>query len=339
MRKKLITGLALLALFFFAVSTFVESSAWARAGGGGSAGSRGGRSFSTPSSPSSPSTSSPGLSTPGRNPSLGTPGQPSGGFFSRSPFMQGMAGGLAGGLLGSLLFGGAGHASSGGMTGGGMGLLDFALIGLLLFFAYRFFKRRRAQQAVASGNYGQARYQDEGSYSGPSTLYRDPQQDSYPAVSEVEQGFRQMRQADPGFSEEALKETFQDLFFKVQAAWMNRSLEGVEVIVTDEMAAFFRAEFAAMKSKGRINRLENIAVRRVEPSEMWQETGKEYVSVLFTANLLDYTLDEKTGQVVEGDKLNPVKFQEFWTFCRDLASSQWKLSAINQTEQAPARMN
>ena len=33
---------------------------------------------------------------------------------------------------------------------------------------------------------------------------------------------------DPNFSEEALKETFQDLFFKVQAAWMSRSLEGVE---------------------------------------------------------------------------------------------------------------
>ncbi len=141
MRKKLIAGLAVLALFFFAVSTFVESSAWARAGGGGSSGSRGGRSFSAPSAPSSPSTGSPGLSTPGRNPSLGTPGQPSGGFFSGSPLMQGLAGGLAGGLLGSLLFGGTGHASPGGMTGGGMGLLDFALIGLLLYFAYRFFKK------------------------------------------------------------------------------------------------------------------------------------------------------------------------------------------------------
>ena len=69
------------------------------------------------------------------------------------------------------------------------------------------------------------------------------------------------------------------------------------------MADFFRTEFEAMKSKGRINRLENIAVRKVEPSEVWQEAGTEYVTVLFTANLLDYTLDEKTGQVVGGDKV------------------------------------
>lgn len=248
--------------------------------------------------------------------------------------MQGLAGGLAGGLLGSMLFGGTGHASAGGMTGGGMGLLDLALIGLLLYFAYRFFKRRRAQQVAASANYNQAGYQDEGSYSPLQTQYRDLQPGDHPAASGVEQGFRQMRQFDPNFSEEALKETFQDLFFKVQAAWMSRSPEGVRGIVTDEMAEYFRTEFEAMKSKSRINRLENIAVRKVEPSEVWQETGKDYVTVLFTANLLDYTVDDKTGQVVDGDQLNPVKFQEFWTFCRDVGSSQWQLSAIQQAQKA-----
>ena len=253
--------------------------------------------------------------------------------------MQGLAGGLAGGMLGSLLFGGMGHASSGGTTGGGMGLLDFALLGLLLYLAYRFFKKRRAQQAVASGNYEHAAYQNEGSDSAPQIMNRESQQGGYPAVSEVEQGFRQMRQYDPNFNEEALRETFQDLFFKIQAAWMNRSLEGIEKIVTGEMADFFRTEFEAMKSKGRINRLENIAVRKVEPSEVWRETGTEYVTVLFTANLLDYTMDEKTGQVVDGDKLNPVKFQEFWTFCRDAGSSQWKLSAINQAPPESVRVN
>jgi len=210
MRKKLIAGLALLVLFFFGVSTFVESSAWARAGSGGSSGSRGSRSFSAPSMPSSPSPSSPGLSTPGRNPSLGTPGQPSGGFFGRSPFMQGLAGGLAGGMLGSLLFGGIGHASPGGMTGGGIGLLEIAIICLLLFFAYRLFKRRRTRQTVASGTYGHAVYQDEASYSGSPTFYKESQHGAYPAFSEVEQGFRQMKQSAPSFSEEALKETFQE---------------------------------------------------------------------------------------------------------------------------------
>ena len=88
-----------------------------------------------------------------------------------------------------------------------------------------------------------------------------------------------------------------------------------------------------MRQKGVINRLENIAIRKVELTEVWQEAGQDYISVLITANLLDYTVDATTREVTAGDKLNPVKFQEFWTFCWDISSPRWQLSAINQVEQ------
>lgn len=55
--------------------------------------------------------------------------------------------------------------------------------------------------------------------------------------------------------------------------------------------------------------------------------------VLFTANLLDYTVEDKTGEVIDGDKLNPVKFQEFWTLSRDLGARPWQVTGINQLEQ------
>jgi predicted lipid-binding transport protein (Tim44 family) len=48
------------------------------------------------------------------------------------------------------------------------------------------------------------------------------------------------------------------------------------------------------------------------------------------ANLLDYNVDETTGQVVEGSKTDPVKFEEYWTFTRSVGDNAWKLSAINQ---------
>jgi len=254
--------------------------------------------------------------------------------------MQGMAGGLAGGLLGSMLFGGSGHAGGvggGSMGGGGIGLMDILILGLLAYFGWKFFKRRRA--AVSSSP---AYYEDvaptsypEQSYYGGSTA----QPGALPYNDSVERGFAQIRSYDPSFTEEAFKEKVQDMFFRIQAGWMNRTLEGVENMFTREMADFFKSEFDRMMQQGRINRLENIAVRKVEPSEVWQEKGKDYVTVLFTANLLDYTLDEITGQVLEGDRLNPVKFEEFWTFCRDTGSSQWKLSGINQPGEASPSYN
>ena len=311
-------------IMFFGAAFYVESNAWARAGGGGSSGSRGSRSFSTPSSPSR---SSPGLSTPGRSPITSNPTQSSGGFFGRSPFMQGLMGGLAGGMLGSLLFGGVGHAASGVGGGGGMGFMDFVLIGGILYLAYRFFKKRRAQSAGA-GYYANEVPSDQYRSEYSNTTWTSGEAPA--AFGELERGLDNIQRSDPGFNPEAFKETAQDIFFRIQAGWTNRSLDGIEGILTDEMSALFLAEFESMKQQGIVNHLENIAIRKVEYSEAWQETGKDFITVLFTANLLDYTVDATTRAVVKGDKMNPVKFQEFWTFTRDMGSSRWQLGAINQ---------
>ena len=215
--------------------------------------------------------------------------------------------------------------------------MDIALFGLLIYFGMKFFRRRRQQSSASAGYYSTNdfyldRAEGTSQYSRiePSSIGSSPAGIAW--TGETGAGLTQVRQFDPSFSEEAFKELAQDLFFRIQAGWMNRSLDGIESMLTKEMADFFRQEFSAMEQQGRINRLENIAVRKVELTEVWQETGKDFITVLFTANLLDYTVDDKTAQVIEGDRLNPVKFQEFWTFCRDVGSgSGWRLSAVHQT--------
>jgi predicted lipid-binding transport protein (Tim44 family) len=253
-----------------------------------------------------------------------------------------MAGGLAGGLLGSLLFGGMGHASPGGFGGGGIGFLDLIILGLLLYFLWRFIKRRR-QMAGASAYHGQGSegYSPDGYGGSPRVEPSYGRGEGYAAdpLDQVQRGFDQIRQFDPAFNANDLRDQVQDMFFRVQAGWMNRSLDGILDLLTPEMARTFSEEFDGMRRAGRTNRLENIAIRKVEPAEVWQEAGKDFVTVLFTANLLDYTLDDVTGEVVEGDRLNPVKFEEFWTFTRDIGSSQWQLSAIQQTHEPTQRFH
>jgi predicted lipid-binding transport protein (Tim44 family) len=325
-------------VLLFGLSLALESAAWARAGGGSSSGSRGSRSFSAPSAPSRPSPSpAPGTPSPGyQAPGAGAP--PSSGWFGGSPFMQGLAGGIAGGFLGSMLFGRPSYgAVGGGLGGSGIGLFELILIGAIVYFGIKYLRRRR-EGAASDAYYSGASDREPGSYSqttyqafaGPSSSQSGAWQQPQLPIGEVERGFEEIRRLDPGFSEETFKETAEDLFFRIQAAWINRSLEGVERLLTPEMSQYFQQEFTRMKREGRINRLENIAVRKVEPSEVWQEEGLDYITVLFTANLLDYVTDDKTGAVIEGDKLNPVKFQEFWTFSRRSGSAQWQLTGINQ---------
>jgi len=326
----------LFVIFVFGMTLVYESNAWARAGGGRSFGSRGSRSFSTPSSPSSPSYSSPGGAGSGYSSVPRSSSQPYSSGLTRSPFAQGLLGGLAGGFLGNLLFGGSGHAAGSGGTGGGMGLLEIALIGFLIYYGLKFIRRRQQQQNSTAGYYGENVPNLDRSQRSSEMPQIGPQYGSTPPAagtqfSERETGLAHIQQFDPSFSENNFKELAQDMFFRIQAGWMNRSLNGIESMLTQEMNQYFQSEFSTMRQQGRINRLENIAVRKVEIIEVWQETGKDYVTVLFTANLLDYTVDDKTSQVVEGDQLNPVKFEEFWTFCRDVGSSSgWKLSAIQQ---------
>ena len=143
-------------------------------------------------------------------------------------------------------------------------------------------------------------------------------------------GISYIRQMDPSFDEGRFKETAMDIFFKLQGAWMNRDLSSVDTLLTDEMKGIIQRDIDNLLREKKVNRLENIAVRNIEIVEAWQESGQDFLTVLFTANLLDYTTDDSTGKVVEGSKTDPVKFEEFWTFTRALGNNPWKLSAINQ---------
>jgi predicted lipid-binding transport protein (Tim44 family) len=136
---------------------------------------------------------------------------------------------------------------------------------------------------------------------------------------------------DPAFDEKAFAETASDLFFRLQGGWTRRDLSPVSGLLTDEMRATLQADADALKAKRQINRLENISVRNVEITEAWQESGQDFMTVLFQANLLDYTTDE-AGKVLSGSDAVPVKFEEFWTFTRPVGPGAWRLSAIQQAE-------
>jgi predicted lipid-binding transport protein (Tim44 family) len=123
-----------------------------------------------------------------------------------------------------------------------------------------------------------------------------------------------------------------DFFFKIQGAWADRDMATVKHLLSGEMFRLLQEDAAKMRQDGLVNRLENIAVREVNLTEAWQESGQDYITVRIYATLLDYTINEKTGEIVEGSKAEPVKFEEYWTFVRPVGNNPWQLSAINQVE-------
>ncbi len=242
-----------------------------------------------------------------------------------SPFLRGLAGGLAGGFLGSLLFGGMGRAagSGWGSGGSGIGFLEIILIIVVIFFVFRFIRNRKKNLDNQNrfADYSPPPYQQPETYSAAA---QGPDQD-------VEAGISHIQSMDQTFDPLAFKDWVQDLFFKIQAAWGNQDLGPVNPFLTDQMKGIFNQDLEEQKAGNRINRLENIAVRSVDITEAWQEEGKDFITILFYANLLDYTADKTTGTVISGSKTEPVKFREFWTFMRPVGGrGTWQLSAIQQ---------
>ena len=322
-----LVGLAVLAAL---LGTFVPEDAWARAGGGFSSGSRGSRSFSSPSRTyraPAPSASPQPSTQPRTAPTPAPIGQPA----PAGGLLRGLAGGIVGGLLGGMLFRSLGFAGGPGEGfGSGFGMMDLLLLAGIAYLVFWFVKRRRAAQELPAGAYASGVSADAYG-SGASAATLDTLGPSW--QQDLQAGLGHIRQMDPGFDEGAFREMCTDRFFKIQAAWMRRDTEKLRPLLTEEMRAVFTKHIEAARAKGQVNKLENITVRSVEPTEAWQEQGQDYITVRLLANLLDYTVEESSGKVVAGSDSEPVKFEEFWTWVRPVGGNDWRLSAISQAEE------
>ena len=315
--------LCLLFTLFFLIWLGLDSEVFARAGGGRSSGSRG---FSSGgSAPRSPSPAPPAQQRGYQQPQPTPP--PSGAGRS---FMSGLAGGVVGGLLGGMLFRSLGFAGGSGMEGEGFGFGDIFLILIVLgiiYFVVKRFRSRQAAMQMSTAGAGASSY----SYPGPSPgpVFAPPPSVE-PTTVPVSEGLRNIKAMDASFDEKSFKDLAGDIFFKIQGGWTRRDLDGVRNLFTPEMFGILKRDLDDLTARKQINRLENIAVREVEIVEAGQDRGEEYINVRLYANLLDYVVDEKSGQVISGSSSDPVKFVEFWTFIRNVGEKNWILGGITQ---------
>lgn len=330
LHRRAILGVAF--ALFFLVWLGLDSEVFARAGGGRSSGSRSyssGGSTSQSTSPTQPSQQRDYQQTRPQQ------AQPAPGVPPASPgrsFFSGLMGGMVGGLLGGMLFRSLGFAGDG--MGGGFGLSDIFLImivlGIIYFVVKRFRSRQAMQMSMAGAGGSPYSYPGPGPSPGP-ILGPPPVEESYQGGPSVD-ALRHIKSMDPSFNEKAFKDLAEDLFFKIQGGWTRRDLSGIRSLLSPAMYEVFKEQMDRLVADKEINRLENIAVREVEIKEAGQGHGEEYVAVRFYANLLDYTVHEKTGQVIAGSSSDPVKFVEYWTFTRNVGEKNWVLGGITQEE-------
>lgn len=308
-RRRFVSVLSLVVVALFLTAT---TDAWARAKSGGSRGSR---------TYSAPARSAPGSPDIPASPSRAQTPSP-------SPQRPGLFGGLGGfgGILGGLLLGGLLGGLLFGAHGFGIGLLDILLVGGGLFLLVTMLKRRQAREPA----YAMA---------GQPTMARQPATETgwtrpvavealAAEVSDLARGVGHLRTLDPAFDPATLVTLASRVFVRVQEGVMARDLTPLRDYLSPDMLAVLQAQCDQLKSSRHTNRIERIEVRGAELTEMWQESGRDYATVGIQASLVDYTVDDATGGVIEGSRTQPQVVEEFWTFNRPVGPQPWRLAAI-----------
>lgn len=225
-----------------------------------------------------------------------------GGSSGGSSFGGSSGGSSFGRSSGGSSFGGS-SGSSGGSIGGCCGTIGIVLVVLVIVVVWAILQSRKG-----GGGGG-------GAAGGGGTFI--------PPTGQMPVGdpFSEIKTADPNFNTEMFYGRVNEMFIAIQYAWMNRNLEPVRRFLSDQQFSVLNNSVQAdYVAKGQINKLDNIHIDRMEPVEVVKQGDYDSVKMLITATVIDYTVDERTGALVNpgelGDGKTPTTFQEYWTFMR-----------------------
>jgi hypothetical protein len=243
--------------------------------------------------------------------------QPS--FLQRNPMMAGIAGGLLGAGIGSMLFGHspALAAASGASPGGSMLglLLQLAIIGGLIWLAFRLFRSRTQPAVPAAGN--------------PYMRAGMPGEHVEPVIATTSVQPRIEREFEAVGGDQ---DAFTEILLGVQQAWSDGNLLQMKRFATPEVVGFLSEDMSRNASEGLSNKVENVTLLNGDVSESWSEGGFDYLTAILTFSCNDYMVRLDTGAVADGDPRATVTHTEAWTFVRSANGGRWLLSAVQQVQ-------
>ena len=301
---------------------------------GGSFGSRGARTYTAPRTTNvAPQQTQPlqrsmtDRPAPGTQASQARAGASGTANATRGGMGRGLLGGLlAGGLIGALLGGGLGSLAGAGAV---MALLQIVLIGGLLFFLFRMFRRRSengatpAMAGARSGTMGSGTGGMGSAFTGFQSPSAPQPARTYPSALAPQQASQDIAIND------ADRRDFERLLGEVQDAFSDEDFARLRERTTPEVMSYFAEELSQNATSGRRNQVTNTRLLDAEVAEAWSEGPVDYATIAMRYESIDIMLDRNTGEVVEGDPSRATETTELWTFKRE-PQGQWRLSAIQE---------
>jgi predicted lipid-binding transport protein (Tim44 family) len=224
----------------------------------------------------------------------------------------GLFGGLFGGLLAGTMLGSlfGGHGMAGGMAGGFMNLL---LIGLLVYFGLRFFRRMQNGERNDRSTYQQRNNTDTQTYAAQGsawdTLRSAPQSSgTSPTASSID--------VPADFDQEDFLRGAKAAYTRMQASWDSRDLDDIAQFATEDVMQELRQQAQADPMPGKTELL----LVNASVLEVRDEGSVRRVAVYFDVLMRE---DQRASR--------PEQVREVWHFvCPKEGNESWKLDGIQQ---------
>ena len=115
---------------------------------------------------------------------------------------------------------------------------------------------------------------------------------------------------DPEFDEERIKSRMSNLYVQMQETWQAKDISSLRPYMTDKFFSQMDKQLDQFRKLGRTDYTERIAVLSTDIRGWRQSAGMDYITVGLNSRIVSYTLDDRTGELISGDKKRE-KFMEY----------------------------
>ena len=140
---------------------------------------------------------------------------------------------------------------------------------------------------------------------------------------------------DPEFDEERIRTLMSNLYVQMQETWQKKDISPLRPYMTDKFFSQMDNQLDQFRKMGRTDYTERIAVLSTDLRGWRQAAGMDYITVGVNARIVSYTLDDRTGELISGDRKRE-KFMEYEIeLCRKTGETTQPESEGIHTETCP----
>ncbi|MCM1054863.1 MAG: transporter [Bacteroides sp.] len=111
-----------------------------------------------------------------------------------------------------------------------------------------------------------------------------------------------IRRKDPDFTADDFVTFAKQVYIDIQTAWCNRDMTPVRPVMHQNLFNTTQRQVEEKIKQGVVYHYESIAINTAYLTSFVRDKDFEYLTVYLNARMIDYQVDEKTGNIIRGDK-------------------------------------